>query len=183
MLLPLAALRYIGPLSHTRTPAMYLYDEIEQQLVEQRVAQFKDQTRRFLGGELSEEEFRPPRLQNGLCIQRHAPMLRVAIPYGMLVARQLRMLAHVARRWDKGYAHLSTRQNVQFNWPRLEDAPHILAELILADVRKGGLFTLWRELEVLKLASLAARRRPAAPAARTGARCRPPGSAPRRRWP
>lgn len=179
---------------------MYLYDEFNRHLVEQRVAQFKEQTRRFLGGELSEEEFRPLRLQNGLCIQRHAPMLRVAIPYGMLVARQLRMLAHVARRWDKGYAHLSTRQNVQFNWPRMEDVPHILADLadahghgglrisheqnlILADVRKGGLFTLWRELEVLKLASLAARRRPAAPAARTGARCRAPGSAPRRRWP
>ncbi len=108
---------------------MYVYDEIDQQLVEQRVAQFKDQTTRFLSGKLSEEEFRVLRLQNGLYIQRHAPMLRVAIPYGMLVAKQLRMLAYVARRWDKGYGHFSTRQNMQFNWPRLEDVPEILAKL------------------------------------------------------
>ncbi|MES1986605.1 MAG: nitrite/sulfite reductase [Pseudomonadota bacterium] len=108
---------------------MYIYDEIDQQLVEQRVAQFKDQTARFLTGKLSEEEFRVLRLQNGLYIQRHAPMLRVAIPYGMLVSKQLRMLAYVARRWDKGYGHFSTRQNMQFNWPRLEDVPEILAKL------------------------------------------------------
>ncbi len=108
---------------------MYIYDEIDQQLVEQRVAQFKDQTARFLTGKLSEEEFRVLRLQNGLYIQRHAPMLRVAIPYGMLVSKQLRMLAYVARRWDKGYGHFSTRQNIQFNWPRLEDVPEILAKL------------------------------------------------------
>jgi sulfite reductase (NADPH) hemoprotein beta-component len=108
---------------------MYIYDSVDQQLVEQRVAQFKDQTRRFLIGQLSEDEFRVLRLQNGLYIQRHAPMLRVAIPYGMLVSRQLRMLAHVARRWDRGYGHFSTRQNIQFNWPRLEDVPQILAEL------------------------------------------------------
>lgn len=108
---------------------MYIYDEVDQTLVEQRVAQFKDQTRRFLAGQLSEDEFRVLRLQNGLYIQRHAPMLRVAIPYGMLVSTQLRMLAHVARRWDKGYGHFSTRQNMQFNWPRLEDVPQILAEL------------------------------------------------------
>ena len=108
---------------------MYIYDEIDQQLVEQRVAQFKDQTTRFLSGKLSEDEFRVLRLQNGLYIQRHAPMLRVAIPYGMLVSKQLRMLAYVARRWDKGYGHFSTRQNIQFNWPRLEDVPEILAKL------------------------------------------------------
>lgn len=108
---------------------MYIYDEIDQKLVEQRVAQFKEQTHRFLHGKLSEDEFRVLRLQNGLYIQRHAPMLRVAIPYGMLVAKQLRMLAYIARRWDKGYGHFSTRQNLQFNWPRLEDVPEILAKL------------------------------------------------------
>lgn len=108
---------------------MYIYDEIDQKLVEQRVAQFKGQTHRFLNGKLSEDEFRVLRLQNGLYIQRHAPMLRVAIPYGMLVSKQLRMLAYVARRWDKGYGHFSTRQNIQFNWPRLEDVPEILAKL------------------------------------------------------
>jgi sulfite reductase (NADPH) hemoprotein beta-component len=108
---------------------MYVYDEIDQRLVEERVTQFADQTRRFLAGQLSEDEFRTLRLQNGLYIQRHAPMLRVAIPYGMLNAKQLRMLAHVARRWDRGYGHFSTRQNIQFNWPRLEDVPTILAEL------------------------------------------------------
>lgn len=108
---------------------MYIYDKLDQQMVVERVAQFRDQTRRYLAGELEEEEFRVLRLQNGLYLQRHAPMLRVAIPYGMLSSTQLRMLARVARRWDKGYAHLSTRQNMQFNWPRLDDVPQILAEL------------------------------------------------------
>lgn len=108
---------------------MYVYDEIDQRLVDERVVQFTDQTRRFLSGELDEEEFRVLRLQNGLYIQRHAPMLRVAIPYGMLASRQLRKLAEIARRWDRGYGHFSTRQNLQFNWPRLEDTPEILAEL------------------------------------------------------
>ncbi|SPA36076.1 Sulfite reductase [Cupriavidus taiwanensis] len=108
---------------------MYVYDEIDQRLVDERVVQFTDQTRRFLDGELDEEEFRVLRLQNGLYIQRHAPMLRVAIPYGMLSSTQLRKLAQIARRWDRGYRHFSTRQNLQFNWPRLEDAPAILAEL------------------------------------------------------
>lgn len=108
---------------------MYIYDEIDQKLVEQRVAQFRGQTQRFLNGQLTEDEFRVLRLQNGLYIQRHAPMLRVAIPYGMLTSKQLRTLAYVARRWDRGYAHLTTRQNIQFNWPRLEDVPDILAKL------------------------------------------------------
>ncbi|WP_427309519.1 nitrite/sulfite reductase [Cupriavidus sp. H39] len=108
---------------------MYVYDAIDQKLVDERVVQFADQTRRFLDGQLSEDEFRVLRLQNGLYIQRHAPMLRVAIPYGMLASRQLRKLAEIARRWDRGYGHFSTRQNLQFNWPRLEDAPAILAEL------------------------------------------------------
>jgi len=108
---------------------MYVYDPVDQQLVEQRVAQFTDQTQRFLDGQLTEDDFRTLRLQNGLYIQRHAPMLRIAIPYGLLAARQLRTLAHIARTWDRGYGHFSTRQNMQFNWPKLEDVPTILAEL------------------------------------------------------
>jgi sulfite reductase (NADPH) hemoprotein beta-component len=108
---------------------VYQYDEIDQKLVDERVAQFRDQTRRFLAGKLSEDDFRPLRLRNGLYIQRYAPMLRVAIPYGLLSSRQLHALAHIARTWDRGYGHFSTRQNIQFNWPRLEEVPDILAEL------------------------------------------------------
>ena len=108
---------------------MYLYDEIDQRLVDERVTQFRDQTRRHLAGELTEDQFRPLRLQNGLYIQRYAPMLRVAIPYGLLSSGQLRKLAHIARAYDRGYGHFSTRQNIQFNWPKLEDVPEILAEL------------------------------------------------------
>jgi sulfite reductase (NADPH) hemoprotein beta-component len=108
---------------------MYEYDEIDQRLVDERVRQFRDQTRRFLAGTLSEDDFRPLRLQNGLYVQRHAPMLRVAIPYGLLSSRQLRKLAHIARAYDRGYGHFSTRQNIQYNWPRLEEVPEILAEL------------------------------------------------------
>ena len=108
---------------------MYRYDAYDQQIVDERVAQFRDQTRRFLAGELGEEEFRPLRLMNGLYLQRHAPMLRVAIPYGLLSSTQLRTLAHIARTYDKGYGHISTRQNIQYNWPRLEQVPDILAEL------------------------------------------------------
>ncbi len=108
---------------------MYLYDAVDQRLVDERVVQFRDQTRRFLAGALSEDSFRPVRLQNGLYIQRFAPMLRVAIPYGLLHSRQLRALAYIARRWDRGYGHFSTRQNIQFNWPKLEDVPDILAHL------------------------------------------------------
>ena len=108
---------------------MYIYDEIDQRLVDERVRQFRDQTRRFLAGKLSEDDFRQLRLRNGLYIQKHAPMLRVAIPYGLLASRQLRVLAHIARTYDRGYGHFSTRQNIQFNWPKLEDVPEILAEL------------------------------------------------------
>jgi len=108
---------------------VYRYDEIDQTLVDERVAQFRDQTRRFLAGQLSEDDFRSLRLRNGLYLQRYAPMLRVAIPYGLLTSHQLRTLATIARKWDRGYGHFSTRQNLQFNWPRLEDAPDILAEL------------------------------------------------------
>ena len=108
---------------------MYKYDSYDQTIVNERVEQFRDQTRRFLAGELSEDEFRPLRLMNGLYIQRHAPMLRVAIPYGLLSSKQMRMLAHIARKYDKGYGHFSTRQNIQYNWPKLETVPDILAEL------------------------------------------------------
>jgi sulfite reductase (NADPH) hemoprotein beta-component len=108
---------------------VYRYDEIDQRLVDERVAQFRDQTRRFLAGELTEDQFKGLRLRNGLYIQRYAPMLRIAIPYGLLSTRQLRMLAHLARTYDRGYGHFSTRQNLQLNWPRLEDVPEMLAEL------------------------------------------------------
>jgi sulfite reductase (NADPH) hemoprotein beta-component len=108
---------------------MYIYDEIDQRLVDERVAQFRDQTRRFLSGTLTEEEFRALRLRNGLYIQRYAPMLRIAIPYGLLSATQLRKLAFIARTYDRDYGHFSTRQNLQLNWPQLEDVPEILAEL------------------------------------------------------
>lgn len=108
---------------------MYQYDQYDQNLVDERVAQFRDQTRRYLAGELSEDQFRPLRLMNGLYIQTHAPMLRVAIPYGLLSSRQLRLLGDIARRYDRGYGHITTRQNIQYNWPKLEDVPDILAEL------------------------------------------------------
>ncbi|HTL26601.1 MAG TPA: nitrite/sulfite reductase [Burkholderiales bacterium] len=108
---------------------MYRYDEIDQRMVDERVAQFRDQTRRFLAGRLSEDDFKALRLRNGLYIQRYAPMLRIAIPYGLLCSKQLRKLAEVARRYDRGYGHFSTRQNLQLNWPKLEDVPEILAEL------------------------------------------------------
>jgi sulfite reductase (NADPH) hemoprotein beta-component len=113
---------------------VYRYDEIDATLVAERVNQFRDQTRRFLEGKLSEDEFRPLRLRNGLYIQRHAPMLRVAIPYGLLATRQLRMLAHLARRYDRGYGHFTTRQNIQYNWPKLEDVPDMLADLASVDM-------------------------------------------------
>ncbi len=108
---------------------MYQYNNYDQQIVDERVAQFKDQTERYLKGELTEEQFLPLRLQNGLYVQRYAPMLRVAVPYGLLSSQQVRKLAHIARTYDKGYAHISTRTNVQFNWPELKDVPAILAEL------------------------------------------------------
>src|SRR5204862_3507874 len=108
---------------------MYCYDAIDQRLVDERVRQFRGQTERFLAGQLSEDEFRALRLRNGLYIQRFAPMLRIAIPYGLLSSMQLRKLADVSRRFDRGYGHFSTRQNLQLNWPKLEDVPEILAEL------------------------------------------------------
>src|SRR3954466_12163463 len=108
---------------------MYIYDEIDQRLVDERGRQFRGQTQRFLEGKLSEDEFRALRLRNGLYIQRYAPMLRIAIPYGLLSSTQLRKLSHIARTYDRGYGHFSTRQNLQLNWPKLEDVPDILAKL------------------------------------------------------
>ncbi|MGL5002363.1 MAG: nitrite/sulfite reductase, partial [Casimicrobium sp.] len=108
---------------------MYQYTEFDQTIVDERVAQFRGQTERFLAGKLSEDEFRPLRLQNGLYVQKHAPMLRVAIPYGLLNTRQLRMFAHIARKYDRNYAHFTTRQNIQYNWPELARVPDILTDL------------------------------------------------------
>jgi sulfite reductase (NADPH) hemoprotein beta-component len=108
---------------------MYKYDHIDQTLVDQRVAQFRDQVARRLNGTLAEEEFRPLRLQNGLYHQRHAYMLRVAIPYGLFNSKQLRTMALIAEKYDRGYGHFTTRQNIQYNWVTLEDTPNILAEL------------------------------------------------------
>jgi sulfite reductase (NADPH) hemoprotein beta-component len=108
---------------------MYQYDQLDQAFVDQRVAEFRDQTRRFLAGELSEDEFKGLRLRNGLYIQRHAPMLRIAIPCGLLASRQLRKLGEITRRYDRSFGHFTTRQNLQLNWPKLEDVPDILEHL------------------------------------------------------
>ena len=113
---------------------MYRYDQYDQQLVDERVAQFRDQTRRHLEGKLSADEFRPLRLRNGLYMQRFAHMLRISIPYGLLSSKQVRMLAHIARKYDKGYGHFTTRQNIQFNWPELKDVPDILADLATVEM-------------------------------------------------
>lgn len=108
---------------------MYVYDEYDQQLVDERVTQYREQTNRYLAGELPDDEFLHLRLRNGLYIQRLAPMLRIAIPYGLISSTQLRKLAHIARQYDRGYGHFTTRQNIQFNWPKLEEVPDILEEL------------------------------------------------------
>jgi len=113
---------------------VYRYDAFDSALVARRVAQFRDQTERFLRGELTEDEFRPLRLQNGLYLQKHAPMLRVAIPYGLVSSPQLRTLAQIARQYDRGYGHFTTRQNIQFNWPTLESVPEILALLATVEM-------------------------------------------------
>ncbi len=118
---------------------MYRYDEFDETLVRERVREFRGQVARRLSGELSEEEFKPLRLMNGLYLQLHAYMLRVAIPYGTLSSRQMRQLAHIARIYDKGYGHFTTRQNIQFNWPALIDVPDILDDL--ADVEMHAIQT------------------------------------------
>lgn len=108
---------------------MYRYDEFDHTLVRERVDQFRDQVDRRLSGEITEDEFKPLRLMNGLYLQLHAYMLRVAIPYGTLSSQQMRTLAHIARAYDKGYGHFTTRQNIQYNWPKLVDVPDLLDEL------------------------------------------------------
>ncbi len=118
---------------------MYRYDEFDRRFLEERVAQYRDQVRRRLNGQLTEEEFRPLRLRNGLYMQLHAYMLRVSIPYGTLSADQVRMLAHIARKYDRGYGHFTTRQNIQYNWIKLDETPDILADL--ATVEMHGIQT------------------------------------------
>ncbi len=108
---------------------MYRYDSTDQQIIDERVAQYRDQMARHLAGELSGDDLRPLRLQNGLYIQRHGPMHRIAVPYGMLSSAQLRKLAEISRRYDRGFGHFTTRHNMQFNWPKFEETPEILAEL------------------------------------------------------
>src|SRR2546430_5762173 len=108
---------------------MYIYDEFDRTLVDERVREFRDQVARRLSGELTEEEFKPLRLMNGVYLQLHAYMLRIAIPYGTLSSDQMRMLADVARRYDRGYGHFTTRQNIQFNWIKLEELPDAMADL------------------------------------------------------
>lgn len=118
---------------------MYKYDNWDQQLLNERVAQFRDQIDRFLKGELTGDELLPLRLQNGLYIQRYAPMLRIAVPYGMIRSEQLRMMAHIARTYDRGFAHVTTRQNIHFNWPEMKEVPDILA--LLATVQMHSIQT------------------------------------------
>ncbi|WP_199555151.1 nitrite/sulfite reductase [Sandaracinobacteroides hominis] len=113
---------------------MYRYDEIDQALVDARVAEFRDQVERRISGVIDEDHFKPLRLKNGLYLQLHAYMLRVAIPYGTLSSAQMRMLGHIARKYDRGYGHFTTRQNIQYNWIRLEEAPDILAELATVEM-------------------------------------------------
>ncbi|MDX8398959.1 MAG: nitrite/sulfite reductase [Gallionellaceae bacterium] len=113
---------------------MYRYDKFDHQIMSERIAQFRGQVQRRLSGELKEDEFRVLRLQNGLYLQIHAYMMRIAVPYGMVGAAQMRMLAHIARKYDRGYGHFTTRQNIQFNWLKLQDAPDILADLATVEM-------------------------------------------------
>src|SRR6516162_7689862 len=118
---------------------MYLYDEFDRTLVAERVSEFRGQVARRLSGELTEDEFKPLRLQNGVYLQLHAYMLRIAIPYGTLSSAQLRMLAKVARKYDRGYGHFTTRQNIQFHWIKLEELPNAMSDL--ASVGMHGIQT------------------------------------------
>lgn len=136
---------------------MYKYTEEDKRIVRERVAQYRDQVQRRLNGELTEDQFRPLRLMNGLYLQRHAYMLRVAIPYGLLSSEQTRKLAHIARHYDKGYGHITTRQNIQYNWPKLEETPDLLDEL--ADVEMHAIQTsgnVIRNISADHLAGIAA---------------------------
>ncbi len=118
-----------GASSNAQRPGMYIYDQFDQKIVDERVAQFRDQTQRYLAGKLDDDEYLALRLMNGVYVQLHAPMLRTAIPYGLFSSDQMRMLAHIARTYDKGYGHFTTRQNIQYNWPTIESIPDILADL------------------------------------------------------
>src|ERR1044072_380044 len=113
---------------------MYRYDKYDHAIVDARVEEFRDQTARRIAGAMNDDQFKPLRLKNGLYLQLHAYMLRVAIPYGTLDSRQMRKLAHIARTYDRGYGHSTTRQNVQYNWIKLEQAPDILAELATVEM-------------------------------------------------
>ncbi|HVJ01411.1 MAG TPA: nitrite/sulfite reductase, partial [Sphingomonas sp.] len=113
---------------------MYRYDQYDQAIVDARVEEFRDQTARRIAGAMNDDQFKPLRLKNGLYLQLHAYMLRVAIPYGTLDSRQMRKLAHIARTYDRGYGHFTTRQNIQYNWIKLEEAPDILAELATVEM-------------------------------------------------
>ena len=113
---------------------MYKYDEYDQAIVDARVEEFRDQCNRRLSGEMTEDQFKPLRLMNGLYLQLHAYMLRIAVPYGTLDSRQMHMLAHIARKYDRGYGHFTTRQNLQYNWIKLDDAADILAELATVEM-------------------------------------------------
>ena len=113
---------------------MYRYDHYDQAIVDARVAEFREQVTRRLANEITEDQFKPLRLMNGLYLQLHAYMLRVAIPYGTLSSAQLRMLAHIARKYDRDYAHFTTRQNLQYNWIKLSEAPDLLAELATVEM-------------------------------------------------
>ena len=123
------ASRRSPPCTRRRRSRMYRYDEFDAAFVSARVGQFREQVGRRLAGELTEDQFRPHRLMNGLYLQLHSYMLRIAVPYGTLNSRQMRKLAEIARKYDRGYGHFTTRQNLQFNWPALKDVPDILAEL------------------------------------------------------
>src|SRR5271155_2150968 len=118
---------------------MYAYDELDRTIINERVEEFRDQVKRRLSGELTEDEFKMLRLQNGVYLQLHAYMFRVAIPYGTLSSAQLKRLAHIARTYDRGYGHFTTRQNIQFHWIKLEQTPDILSDL--ADVQMHGIQT------------------------------------------
>ena len=113
---------------------MYRYDEFDHKLVQERVQQFRHQVKRRLSGELTEDQFKPLRLMNGLYLQLHAYMLRVNVPYGAMTSRQMRKFAHVARTYDRGFGHFTTRQNIQYNWVKLEETPNLLAELAEVEV-------------------------------------------------
>ncbi|HZG32477.1 MAG TPA: nitrite/sulfite reductase, partial [Sphingopyxis sp.] len=113
---------------------MYQYDKYDQAMVDARVEEFRDQVRRRIAGDINDDQFKPLRLKNGLYLQLHAYMLRVAIPYGTFNSEQMRKLAHIARKYDRGYGHFTTRQNIQYNWIKLEEAPDILAELATVEM-------------------------------------------------